>query len=392
MDDMNLFFTGEEYAQQQESAAQAQPLQPDLMQVLLTMQSQFQQQQQQMQQQLLTLTQALAASHSSPPTPKFKLKHQAPDAYDGNRENSQFFLTQLKQYFHNMGVTDEAQMVSFALSLCKVGSAASWARAMYKEMEKREQPTWASDWEIFTFKFLSFFEDPNPAATAIFKLKQLKQGSGSVKDYNSQFQILMVDTGFNDPALVDLYKRGIHPSLVDKIFNLPSVPTTLMSWMEYAARFDTNWKQRQQEKENDSKLKSSSSTSHSTPSTTTKQSRSPPTIPFPGPFSSSVPSPSAAPPTQPRQSFPIPMEVDSTWRRQAKPFVCFKCRKPGHKAADCKATFNISSMDYGQLYTHFTQLQKQTETAPSLTPLVDVSIPSDSVPTSIPSSTIPSFL
>ena len=59
--------------------------------------------------------------------------------------------------------------------------------------------------------------------------------------YITEFEILADDTGFNDAALVEKFKAGLHVSLVDKItLTLYNVPTTLKSWKEAATKFDTN--------------------------------------------------------------------------------------------------------------------------------------------------------
>ena len=43
------------------------------------------------------------------------------------------------------------------------------------------------------------------------------------------------------------------------------------------------------------------------------------------------------------------MEVDAGWKTVRPPLVCFKCRKPGHKAIHCRSTVDINWLDYDGL-------------------------------------------
>src|SRR4029078_9634646 len=100
-------------------------------------------------------------------------------------------------------------------------------------------------WEEFQAEIRKTFGDPNPASTARHKLSQLKQGSHTADEYVASFKELKGDTGYNDTALVEKFEQGLNSSLVDKIYALPEMPTTLEEWMSWAMRLDRQWRQRE---------------------------------------------------------------------------------------------------------------------------------------------------
>lgn len=216
------------------------------------------------------------------------------------------------------------------------------------------------------------FKDPDPGATARYKLNQLKQGSMTAMEFISAFKLAKVNSGLNDVALVDIFKRGLNRPLVEKIYNLPIVPSTLEEWFAYANRFDLNWRQLQQLNKQESKTPTSTSI---TPKSS-KPSSFKPSIPN---FPSSLPSLNNPSPNQhPTSSFPVPMEVDST--RGSREIVCFKCRRKGHKANQCTSSFNINNMTFEDLRAYFQNSPSPTSSFP----------PSQSTPPS--SSTSQDFL
>jgi len=297
-------------------------------------------------------------------------------------ENTDAFLTQLAQYFEGRKVFDDATKVAYTLSLLRGKTAGKWAQAMAKEKESAEQlPAWVDDWEIFMLRFRGQFSDPDPTNTAIHKLGLLKQGTMTCDEFNNEFRILMVDTGYNDPALIQQYKAGLNPNLIRQVYGLAQMPKTLEGWFHWAARFDRQ--QRQYNRETAQKKVF-------TPTTTTTTFK-PRSSAFSAP-------PSSIPPTThtntytpaPRQSFPIPMEVDSTWKRApTRQVICYRCKKPGHIQARCTSAINLASMDYNALQAYFTQKSAEHSASPT-GPTISSSVSSDISSSSSTTTTLPS--
>lgn len=260
------------------------------------------------------------------------VKVATPDIFDGTTSKADTFLSQLTLYFHGKRLHDDSDRIIFALSYMKEGNAGKWAKQKVIEYGKIGSIT--TTWDEFVVEFQKTFGDPDPANTARHKLAQLKQGNQTADQYVASFREWKDDTGYNDAALVEQFKKGLHSALVDKIYGLSDMPTTLEGWITWALKFDRQWRQREEMK----KL--------------LVQSHTKPTVSSAKPlksFQASMPSPKPSHQLEPKPDV-VPMEVDSGWK-SIKPLVCFKCRKPGHRAANCRSKFDINSMDFDSLKT-----------------------------------------
>ena len=253
-----------------------------------------------------------------------------PDDFDGSSSKADTFLSQLSLYFHGKRVSDDDDRVILALSYMKGGTAGPWAKLKVKEFTKEG----VCSWDTFVAEFQETFGDPNPAGTARHKMNQLRQGNHSADEYVASFRELKDDTRYNNAALIEKFEQGLNPALADKIYALPEMPTTLESWMSWAIKLNRQWRQREANK----KLLSPFPSKTASPS-------SKPVKPVynPNPASSSQQSASHS-----KQTEVVPMDIDSGWK-SVRPLVCFKCRKPGHKAIHCRSQVDINSMDFEAL-------------------------------------------
>lgn len=279
---------------------------------------------------------AKANAVPSLPSPQVKVKVAVPDTFTGNLAKAEEFVNSLYLYFYgNPGMTDDAK-ITFALSYMKGGTAGQWSKRQIQQYSKAGK---LPSWETFLSDFKSYFFDTDPKGTAIHKLWLLKQGSGTCEEYIAAFRELMDDTGFNDPALMAEFERGLNVSLANKVQSLPVPPTTLEEYMDWADRLDKahrKWLER-------SKLlqahNSHQEQKHAKPLHTPKIANPPRQSP------SQVIKPTPTPDV-------VPMEIDAS-RRSKGPIMCYKCHQPGHIQKYCRSQVNINAMDYASMREHF---------------------------------------
>ena len=277
------------------------------------------------------------------------VKVSPPEPFDGSMQKAEAFLSQLKLYFWGKGITDDFQRVVCALSFMKGGTAGKWALEKTKILDGNFPKEGL--WDDFVYEFREVFADPDPASTARHKMNMLKQGNQTADEYVASFRELVADTEYNDAALVEKFQTGLNRSLREKVYNVPEMPKTLNGWISWATKLDRQW--RQMEAFNKSASTSSSPFSKASSS---HKPQSKPATPSPSPFASNQRSQVV----QAKQPDVVPMEIDSGWK-SVKPLICFKCRKPGHKAEHCRSTVNINAMNHEELKDFYGKLIKEEE-------------------------------
>lgn len=273
-----------------------------------------------------TMTALQNSTQNAPPAvpvspPKKTIKVATPDVFDGKLDKAETFLRQLLLYFHvkHDDFTDDWDKINFALSYMKGGTAGTWADQIVERYEEEAPMEIFDDWDDFKDKFRTTFADQDPASTARHKMDQIKQGSRTTDEYVAEFRELVPRTGYNDAAHVEKFEKGLNQSLVDRIYALPEMPTTLKEWIKWATKLDRQWRQRE------AKKKTAGNTS-------TSQRRFAPPI-LPGP-------------TRPnKEPDVVPMDIDSGKDRRPPP-ICYKCRKVGHIARNCPSSVDVRNMDY----------------------------------------------
>jgi len=95
-------------------------------------------------------------------------------------------------------------------------------------------------WEKMTDEMAQFFISTETQTHVIDKLSKLKQGNWLLEDFWSEFVTWKELSGYNEVALVGLFKKGIHPALARKLVEIGQLRNSdsLDEWYEKALSFE----------------------------------------------------------------------------------------------------------------------------------------------------------
>jgi len=85
-----------------------------------------------------------------------------------------------------------------------------------------------------------FFISTETQTYVIDKLTKLKQGNRLLEDFWSEFVTWKELSGYNEVALVGLFKKGVHPALAQKLVEIGQMRNldSLDKWYEKALSFE----------------------------------------------------------------------------------------------------------------------------------------------------------
>jgi Ty3 transposon capsid-like protein/zinc knuckle protein len=272
------------------------------------------------------------------------VKVAKPDDFDGSQSKVDSFLRQLSISIRAdpTRYLNDDNKITLALSYMKGGSAGAWADRLLERAE--EDGTYEYTWEEFKEAFRESFGDADPSGTACNRIDTLEMGKMTADEYIIAFEEHEAKTGYNDKALKDCFERGLHRSLARSIYALEKMPEDLKGWKAWARKLD-----RQHRKfEAKTKLKTQPVAIKPIP-----QSQTPRTPAF-------IPKPRI-------ESQFVPMDVDQARGRkgnqqEGRPsLICWKCRKPGHRAVECKEKFNVNSMTFEEIRNMIMEEEKKKD-------------------------------
>ena len=159
---------------------------------------------------------------------------QTPDLFDGSRQKSKIFISQLKIYFlaKSFQFINENSKIYFACSLLR-GEAFSWFQTF---MDSPSFPSCFPNFNSFSQALLSQFGDANSVEIAEKSLLSISQQT-SVADYASKFKILSAQIKWNDSALICHFYRGLKDRVKDELTKYDR-PATLNELIDLCIKLD----------------------------------------------------------------------------------------------------------------------------------------------------------
>ncbi|KAG9218574.1 hypothetical protein CCMSSC00406_0001312 [Pleurotus cornucopiae] len=253
-------------------------------------------------------------------------KMARPEVFDGERAKCRTFIRNIEVYVFVNGYQfpNKATKVLFLLSYVQGKKVDNWKNTMTGRVLEWAR-TQVPDEQVSSLRRIcrslqEAFGDPNPRDTAITALAHLHQGSDMAEDYVMKFNAYKDDTGYNDVALVELFKRGLNTGLLTRIYGRRPLPGRCEEWQEEAIALDRQWREAQA-------YTKAAPAKPAAKTTTTPQSQWHPYYQKQTPpQNQQQQQPQPAKPTPPAPQItardPNAMDVD---RSQRGPICCYKC-------------------------------------------------------------------
>lgn len=145
-----------------------------------------------------------------------------PEKFGGETGQMRAFLAQCTMFFESRPAefpTDRTR-VTFILGLLR-GRAARWSIPMVENNDPI-----LNNYGNFLDQFRAHFDDPIRTITASREIRRLKQGGRRVGDYIADFKMWAGDLNWNQEALIDQFRQGLHEDIKTEIIR-QGPPATL---------------------------------------------------------------------------------------------------------------------------------------------------------------------
>ena len=136
----------------------------------------------------------------------------------------------------NAFANDEAKM-AFILSYMKGNIAGTWAR-QYGRLDDQGRPINTQTSTALLANISKDFAEVERRAKYTATLEALRQGKSTVDAYNSTFNMLKEDTGWNEIALTSAYLAGLRREIAIALLQSERPPTTLEEWQSRASKWE----------------------------------------------------------------------------------------------------------------------------------------------------------
>ena len=167
---------------------------------------------------------------SSAPLPKVSL----PEKFSGTIGKCRDFLISVENIFalqSSRYSTDQIRTRFIGTLLSQ--EALGWFRDVVENKSYL-----LNDYGQFISEFKALFEDPNAARYARSVIKRLKQGQSSVTSYAMKFRRYASETGYNEVALLDIFREGLNTEVRKTMSAVPKEPETLDEYINLVAKID----------------------------------------------------------------------------------------------------------------------------------------------------------
>uniref|UniRef100_A0A3B4D6I7 CCHC-type domain-containing protein n=1 Tax=Pygocentrus nattereri TaxID=42514 RepID=A0A3B4D6I7_PYGNA len=132
-----------------------------------------------------------------------------PNKFKGNPDKCRGFLLQCSLFFDNFPASTDQARISFIVSRLSE-KALEWATASWDHIHRMT-------YLQFLKEFKAVFDHPYEGKLSGELLAKLRQGNRSVVEYSLEFRILAASSGWNEAALLVIFRQGLNPDLLNEL-------------------------------------------------------------------------------------------------------------------------------------------------------------------------------
>jgi hypothetical protein len=264
---------------------------------------------------------AAGVTQAQPPPPPLPAaqtrepKVADPPIFSGDRDQVQSFIRSVRTCFalapSRFPAGEEVRRILFALGFIQGGTAGTWANNAANALLDPNVPNPYNTFQEFQDAFERAFGALDRAQKARTDLAALRMKPGdTVEGFTTSFEALAIHTGYNEPALIEIYRSGLLNRIVEKIYSDSNgqLPADLTAWKTKARHLDNLYHE----------LKALQLRNPHNPAAAPRVNRAP------APRSITI-APAASPASD-------AMDVDGHRRNSIR---CYNCNKFGHIARNC---------------------------------------------------------
>jgi hypothetical protein len=272
-----------------------------------------------------------------------------PEFWEGDRRKLEDWLIKWDLYFMFQGSRiPEEKKVTLVASYMR-GRAFTWIKPFLRRYHDAGDSTdvdpWFEDFDLFKEQLRPIFGVSNEPTIARRDIQRIRQEK-SAADYAAEFQQLATYTGWNDNALMTMFRQGLKPKVKEELMRTAASVDTFDTLVNEAINIDVRLQELQQELRDDPRAR-----------VVTVDRRPPPRQPWRNNLSNrgnryqpNMGRHRVHNNTQSGYYGPEAMDLSNlikgperwnqkkgTGSQQDKSkVVCYNCNKPGHYARDCR--------------------------------------------------------
>jgi hypothetical protein len=185
---------------------------------------------------------------TTPTSSATRKKLKTPTPYSGKREELRTFLQQVKIYLlaNSDAYPNDMDKILFVLSYMSEGDANSWKEEFFDSAEQKAAQTGTAftlgKYDDLITGIEKDFSPYDAPKDAIYEMKEVKLGKGSIEEHVSKFKMLVTKSKLaKNDAIVEYFRESLPLALQTKIMSLPTPPTTLDDWYKWAIQFQNNY-------------------------------------------------------------------------------------------------------------------------------------------------------